>query len=257
MLLQLHYHNSGDPIPSDRGADREVLGSKPKFPWGVDPSYGSGSNRKNVRSQEIPATRDWVSDPSAWEDAERDHTFGVPIDFPYRYDADGNPILLVPNIEHGFQKQKYFRVEFEQTLTHLHHGPELGVKMPKNFDMNYYLSLDNPARINYAKKMVPRSTVITYQNEIAKKLIPVYNSKTKQYPGYAGTRRRETQLVVTPSPEPLSGTPAPINVEVENRDIHLGIIREDGLHITTFPITLEKLAEIANDDFWVLKEQDL
>lgn len=62
------------------------------------------------------ATKDWISDPSAWEDDERDHKFGVPIDFPYRYDANGNPILLVPNT-HEFQKHKYFRVEFDQTLT--------------------------------------------------------------------------------------------------------------------------------------------
>lgn len=127
--------------------------------------------------------------------------------------------------------------------------------MPKNFDMDYYLSLDNPGRINYAKKRVPRSTVITYQNELAKKLSPVYNPKTKQYPGFAGRQRRETQLVVTPPPEPFPGTPAPINVQ--NQDIDLGIIREDGLHITTFPINPQKLVEIAKDDFWVLKKQNL
>jgi len=81
----------------------------------------------------------------------------------------------------------------------------------------------------------------------------VYNPKTKQYPGFAGKQRRETQLVVTPPPVPLPGTPAP----VQNQDIYLGVIREDDLHITTFPITPQKLLDIAQNDFWVLKKQDL
>lgn len=156
--------------------------------------------------------------------------------------------LIVPNLgDNRFQGvHKKIRVEFDQTATHIHHAPDQGITLPASFDMNYSKSLDNPARIIYANKMVPRELVIRYQNELAKKLIPVYNPTTKSYPGFAGKQKRETQLVLTP-----------IDPGVGNQDFYLGLIREDGLHITTYPITKNKLQNIAKDDFWVLQDRDL
>lgn len=156
---------------------------------------------------------------------------------------------------HGFQKYKYSRVEFNQTLTHLHHTGEHGIKLPNDFDMNYYKSLNNPARIAYGKKMVPRAVVINYQNELAKKLIPLYNPNTKSYEGYAGRQKRDTRLVLTPVPESWPGNKPPPGVA--NKDHYLGIVREDGLHISTFPISNKKLLEIAQDKFWVLQDRNL
>jgi hypothetical protein len=39
--------------------------------------------------------------------------------------------------------------------------------------------------------------------------------------------------------------------------IILGIIREDGTHISSFSITDDKLKTIANNDFRVLKDRNL
>ena len=42
------------------------------------------------------------------------------------------------------------------------------------------------------------------------------------------------------------------------KDRHiLSIIREDGVHISFFPIDSPKLRNIAKDDFWVLKDKNI
>lgn len=173
-----------------------------------------------------------------------DKPFGVPIDFPYNYDANGNPTLLIPK-EQSFQTQEFYRVEFNQTATHLHHAKALGIKLPKNFDMAHYLKLDNADKIKYANQIVPKKTIIEYQNTIARKISQVFSPERKSIPGSAGKRHYPSQLIVTPAPAPTG------------LFYDLAIIREDGLHITTFHIDGEKLKKIAKDDFWVLQKQDL
>ena len=74
---------------------------------------------------------------------------------------------------------KSIRVEFDQTASHIHHAPDFGIDLPNNFDMGYYNTLKRLDKIAYAKKVLPRETIISYQNEIAKQLTPVYNPNTE------------------------------------------------------------------------------
>ena len=62
--------------------------------------------------------------------------------------------------------------------------------------MAYYLNLNRSGRIAYAKKMLPNSTIISYQNEIAKGLTPVFNSNTSSREGIAGQQKVPTQLII-------------------------------------------------------------
>lgn len=71
---------------------------------------------------------------------------------------------------------------------------------------------------------------------------PVFDVNIKSVPGFAGVRKQETELTIQ-SIEP-------------NKNI-IGIIREDGMHISSFPVKNKKLKEIAKNDFWVLKDRDL
>jgi hypothetical protein len=57
----------------------------------------------------------------------------VDVDFPYSYDEALNPTLLVPNNGRTRPKRSFFKVEFDQTSTH--HAEELGILLPKDFDM--------------------------------------------------------------------------------------------------------------------------
>jgi hypothetical protein len=233
----------------------------PHFPWGVDPKYDRSRSNDPLARNKLPATRDWISDPSAWENDERENPLKVPVDFPYQLNDMGDPTLFIPNLgSTQFQGiWKPIRVEFDQTASHIHHAPEFGIKLPDNFDMVYYKSLNRRGRIEYAKSKLPRSLIISYQNEIGKNLTTVFNSNTYSVGGAAGKRKVPTQLIIAEPRDiyPLPGqeiqTPPPSG----KRDIMLGIVREDGLHISSYPITQKRLNIIENDDFWVLKNQDI
>jgi len=169
--------------------------------------------------------------------------------------------LFVPNLGNNkFQGlNKPIRVEFEQTATHMHHAPDFGIVLPDNFDMAYYKSLNRQGKIRYAKRVLPRDLIISYQNEIAKKLIPVYNPNTYSKEGMAGQQKVPTQLIISPPRDtfPLPGQKSQAPPPSGKRDIMLGIITEDGLHITSYPITEVRLDRIKKDGYWVLKNQDI
>lgn len=74
---------------------------------------------------------------------------------------------------------KFICVEYDQTASHMHHALDFNIKLPNNFDMNYYNSLKPADKIAYAKKQLPYTVIISCRNEIAKTLTPVFNSNTE------------------------------------------------------------------------------
>lgn len=234
----------------------------PRFPWGADPRNGRSDSCEASDPHKLSAARDWISDPAAWEDDERDHPLGVPVDFPYKLNDKNEPTLLVPNLGKTIFDEgvaNYIRVEFEQTATHIHHAPEHGISLPDNFDMAYYLNLDRSGKIAYAKKMLPRSTIISYQNEIAKRLTPVFNPNTYSREGIAGRQKVPTQLIIEKPRDlyPLAGQQIQTPLPTSNKDIMLAIITKDGLHVSSYSITQVRLDRLEADNFWVLKNQNI
>lgn len=150
--------------------------------------------------------------------------------------------------------ESFIRVEFDQTASHMHHAPDFGIDLPNNFDMNYYNTLKRRDKIAYAKKVLSRETIISYQNEIAKQLTPVYNPNTEAVLGIAGRQKVQSQLILS-KPRPLLGGKSP--VPSGKRDIMLGIITSDGLHISSYPITQDRLKRIEADNYWVLQNRDI
>ena len=242
--------NTGSTIGNDKGWPG------PSFPWGGDPKYGRSGSCDVSDPHQLSAAKDWISDPSAWEDDERDHPLSVPVDFPYKLNDKNEPTLLVPNL--GNTKfegvGKSIRVEFQQTATHIHHAPEFGISLPDNFNMAYYRNLGRSGKIAYATKMLPRSTIISYQNEIAKGLTPVFNPNTYLRDGIAGQQKVPTQLIIEKprDPYPLPGQQIRTSVPSGKKDIMLGIISEDNLHISSFPITQARLDRLEAENYWVL-----
>ena len=166
----------------------------------------------------------------------------VDIDFPYKYYANGNPTLLVPNIGRAGNKRDYTKVDFDQTASHIHHAQDFGIVLPQSFDMAKYERLYRAGRIEYAKQKLLRETITNYQNAIGKSMSPIFDVNTKSVPGFAGVRKQDTELTI-------QSTKPNINI--------FGIIREDGMHILSFSITDDELKKIVNNDFWVLKDRNL
>jgi hypothetical protein len=251
----------GTNTESTPGNDKGWPG--PSFPWGADPKYSRSGSCDGSGPHQLSAAKNWISDPSAWEDDERDHPLIVPVDFPYKLNDKNEPTLLVPNL--GNTKfegvGKFIRVEFQQTATHIHHAPEFGISLPDNFDMQFYLNLSRSGKIAYATKMLPRSTIISYQNEIAKRLTPVFNPNTYSREGIAGQQKVPTQLIIEKPRDSysLSGQKTQTSVPSASgkKDIMLGIISDDNLHISSFPITQARLDRLEAENYWVLKNQNI
>jgi len=265
-----HNFVPNDPISrrsaSDRGNDRlHDYNPKPRFPWGIDPSFsgsgsGGGSAGGSLDDNNIPPKSEWETYPNFWDNyqneaqeetcstSEEDKKIQPPgklqvdLDFPYRYDDNGNPTLLVPKIGRARKKRPYTKVDFDQTASHMHHAPDFGIVLPQDFEMAKYQGLDRDGRIEYEKQKLPQEIIINYQNEIGKSMSPVFGVNTKSVPGFAGVRKQETELTIQ-STKP-------------NKNI-LGILREDGMHISSFSITDDKLKAIAKNDFWILKDRNL
>ena len=166
------------------------------------------------------------------------------IDFQYEYDSNGNPTLLVPNPGKVRTKRNYNRVEFEQTASHIHHAPDFNIPLPSDFDMSHYMNLDRAGRIDYAKQKLSREIIISYQNEIGKSMSPLFGrKKTFSVPGFAGKYKQNTELTIQQTDTP-------------NNTI-ISIIREDGLHISSYSIDDRALRQLTKDNFWVLKNRNL
>jgi hypothetical protein len=126
----------------------------------------------------------------------------------------------------------------------MHHAKEFGIELPENFDMTKYDSLDNPGRVEYTKKHVPRDTVIRYQNEIGKSMCPIFNirGRTTSVPGFAGVFKTPTELQ--------------IEHRIDGR-IMINVIREDGKHISSYSTNEKGLAKLIKNNFWVFRNRYL
>ncbi len=117
--------SNSDNVPKPRGNN---YSPKPKYPWGIDPSYNPGGSSNALYDNQIPEKDDWVSDPSVWDKAqENDSSISeeeeenikqpvkIEVDFPYEYDSNGNPTLLVPTLAKARTKREYNKIDLDQT----------------------------------------------------------------------------------------------------------------------------------------------
>lgn len=252
--------NSGPDNSGNTGSHN--YDPKPRYPWGIDPSYnpggssGSGSGSA-LPANQIPENDEWVTDPYVWDKVqdkdsstseEEEKIKSVDnwkddVDFQYEFDSNGDPTLLVPNPGKARTKRNYNRVEFEQTASHMHHAPDFNVPLPSDFDMSHYMNLDRAGRIDYAKQKFSRESIISYQNEIGKSMCPLFEKKTISIAGFAGKYKQNTELTIQQTDTP-------------NHTI-LSIIREDGLHISSYSVDDRALRQLTKDNFWVLKNRNL
>ena len=262
------------PPPNPPRNDRDTstndspTNDSPKYPWGADPSYrpslgaGSGGNGGNSKpdnfeeKNKIPNQYEWIVDQSIWNSAEKSDSsisqeeststakLEVEIDFPYEYDSKNNPTLLIPNTGPLKKKRAYTKVDFDQTAAHMHHASDFDIQLPADFDMNKYLGLDRAGKLDYVNQMLPRETVIRYQNAIGKSLCPIYNiaGKNLSVSGFAGKNKIGTELSIQQRPGGLN---------------LLGIIREDGKHISSYSLDGSGLKNLVKNDFWVLRDRNL
>ena len=98
------------------------------------------------------------------------------------------------------------------------------------------LDSTNLGRIDYAKQKLSRETIINYQNEIGKSMSPLFGPKeTFSVPGFAGKYKQNTELTIQQTNRP-------------NKTI-LSIIREDGLHISSYSINDRALLQLTGPRF--------
>jgi hypothetical protein len=257
-------------LDKDSFTNSEPINERPKLLWGVDPSYrapiGGGGSGNDVGSSgkdnteekyKIPDQSEWISDNSIWDSVQETDSsvleqkedkapdkLKVDIDFPYQYDSNQNPTLLIPNTGRLREKRPYTNVEYDQTAAHMHHASDFDIKLTLDFNMAKYERLDRTGRLDYVNQKLPQETVINYQNAIGQSMCPLFNipGKTTSVPGFAGKHKIGTELSIQQSPNGIN---------------MLSIILEDGTHISSFSITNDQLKRIINNDFWVLRDRNL
>lgn len=122
------------------------------------------------------------------------------LDFQTQEDANGNLTLLIPNMAVDLTKRPYHRIEFDQTLAHIHHASDFNIPLPSDFDMNTYNSLDRAGKIDYAKNKLSQETILNYQNAIGRSMSPEFGpGKTFSVPGVSGRRKRFNELTIQPT----------------------------------------------------------
>lgn len=172
---------------------------------GVAPPKSKKRNKnKKKKKQEIASE---VTDKNTTE---------VKTDFDYVLNENGDPTLLVPDNNPLADKDQFINVESNQTSTHLHHAEELGIQLPKDFDMDHYKKLNREDRINYAKEMVPAETLLEYQNRIGKAMV---DDNATFVTGFAGKNQKRTHL------------------KIDTKNNFMSIVSERGTHISTFNLT--------------------
>ncbi len=248
--------NSGTQGASDRGADRlEDYDPSPRTPAGGSGGSGSSSvslSETKLDANKVPENKNWNINEWLEEDGDQCHDFEesgesdslpVPVNFEYIRDSNGNPTLLVPNIDstRTMPGRSLNRVEYDQTASHLQHAPDYGIQLPPDFDMVKYKDLSKADKIAYAKQRVSPETIISYQNAIGMSMNPTFGTKTYGTRGFAGENRANVGLVIQQIPK--------------TKKFYLSIIKDNGKHITSYSITLEKLKKIIANGFWVLQNQ--
>ncbi len=101
-------------------------------------------------------------------------------------------------ISFGFKNILKTLKEFAYFLeaSHLRHAPEMGIQLPKNFDLEKYKSMPKPEKIKYAKENVPRKTIISFQNACGMAMSPTFGIKTLPVRGFAGIRKENVGMVI-------------------------------------------------------------
>lgn len=175
----------------DRGPDRfGDYDPSPKIPVAGNPggSSGSSGNLGALRANKIPNKEDWnidewfEDDCNDFEEARESDSLPVKVNFGYIRDANNNPILLVPNMDSTriLPGRTFNRVDYDQTLTHLHHLPDFDLQLPPSFDLNIYNDLPRKAdKIEYGKKHLSPETIISYQNKLGLSMSPVFATGIK------------------------------------------------------------------------------
>ena len=116
--------------------------------------------------------------------------------------------------------------------------------------MGKYKSLSRAEKIQYATENLSPETIISYQNAIGRSICPIFVPVPKQKPdftswlGTAGREKVPTEITVTP-------------IRSDPGKFIVGIIREDGVHISSFKLTKKKLIKIGQNNFWVLQKRDI
>lgn len=246
--------NSGIQGASDRGADRfEDYDPSPRTPAGGSGSSSVSLSETKLDDNKIPEKKNWDMHEWLEEDGDQCHDFEesgesdplpVPVNFEYIRDSNGNPTILVPNIDttRTMPGRSLNRVEYDQTASHLHHAPDYGIQLPPDFDLVKYKALLTKAdKIAYAKQHVSPETIISYQNAIGMSMNPTFRTKTYGIRGFAGKNRANVGLVIQSIPK--------------TKKFYLSIVNDRGKHIPSYSITLEKLKKIFANDFWVLQNQ--
>jgi len=67
--------------------------------------------------------------------------------------------------------------------------------------------------------------------------------ETFPVPGFAGKFKRNTELIIQ-------------QTNIPDRT-NLSIIREDGLHISSYPLDDDAVRELIKNNFWVLKDRNI
>ena len=245
--------NSGTQGASDRGADRlEDYDPSPRTPAGGSGSSSVSLSETKLDDNKVPENKNWNINEWLEEDGDQCHDFEesgesdslpVPVNFEYIRDSNGNPILLVPNIDttRTMPGRSLNRVEYDQRASHLHHAPDYGIQLPPDFDMVKYKDLSKADKIAYAKQRVSPEIIISYQNAIGISMNPIFGTKTYGLRGFAGENRANVGLVIQQIPK--------------TNKFYLSIIKDNGKHSTSYSITEKKLNKIIADGFWVLQNQ--
>lgn len=159
----------------------------------------------------------------------------IKTEFDYRLDRNGDPILLIPDT--GPLASGIIDVVYRQTKTHLHHAPELGIKLPSDFDIAKYKARSTAGRLQYATEKVPRETIIVYQNKIAEAI----SEPVISVPGFAGKQKTDVKIKIKLMPQAKGAL--------------LSVIDKRNNHVTTYFVTKRQLDNLKNDNFWVLQGQ--
>jgi hypothetical protein len=148
----------------DRGQDRLIdYDPSPKIPVAGNPAGSSvsfGALIPLIPNQEDLNIDEWLEEGgdecNDFEEAIESDSLPVKVNFAYIRDANGNPTLLVPNMDstRTMPGRTFNRVEYDQTLSHLQHLPEFGIQLPTSFDMGIYKNLPTKAdKIQYGKNI--------------------------------------------------------------------------------------------------------
>lgn len=134
------------------------------------------------------------------------------------------------------------QVQFDQTASHMHHAGELGIQLPANFDLAKYKSLSKSARIAYAKQNLPAELIIRYQNAIGLAMQPTFGIPSMGIRGFAGARKSDIGLLYKRVPQ-------------DPNVLLMSVINDQGIHVSSYPVTISQFQKMRKDDFWIWKDK--